>query len=52
MRRQRPSWPCRRSRPRAWRQRAALGGQQLTKITFQSKWVVQSQFAGYYVAQG
>ncbi len=27
------------------------GGQQLTKITFQSKWVVQSQFAGYYVAK-
>jgi NitT/TauT family transport system substrate-binding protein len=27
------------------------GGQQLTKVTFQSKWVVQSQFAGYYVAK-
>ena len=22
--------------------------QQLTKVTFQSKWVVQAQFAGYY----
>jgi NitT/TauT family transport system substrate-binding protein len=27
------------------------GGQGLTKITLQSKWVVQSQFAGYYVAR-
>ena len=32
---------------------ATAGGssQQLTKVTFQSKWVVQSQFAGYYVAK-
>ena len=26
-------------------------GQGLTKVTLQSKWVVQSQFAGYYVAK-
>jgi NitT/TauT family transport system substrate-binding protein len=26
-------------------------GQGLTKVTLQSKWVVQSQFAGYYAAQ-
>jgi NitT/TauT family transport system substrate-binding protein len=26
-------------------------GQALTKVTLQSKWVVQSQFAGYYVAK-
>src|SRR5687768_14216016 len=26
-------------------------GQQLKKVTLQSKWVVQSQFAGYYVAK-
>jgi NitT/TauT family transport system substrate-binding protein len=26
-------------------------GQALTKVTLQSKWVVQSQFAGYYAAQ-
>jgi NitT/TauT family transport system substrate-binding protein len=26
-------------------------GQNLTKVTLQSKWVVQSQFAGYYVAK-
>jgi len=32
---------------------AMAGGssQQLTKVTLQSKWVVQSQFAGYYVAK-
>ena len=26
-------------------------GQGLTKVTLQSKWVVQAQFAGYYVAK-
>ena len=26
-------------------------GQGLTKVTLQSKWVVQSQFAGYYAAK-
>ena len=26
-------------------------GQSLTKVTLQSKWVVQAQFAGYYVAR-
>jgi NitT/TauT family transport system substrate-binding protein len=32
---------------------ATAGGssQKLTKVTLQSKWVVQSQFAGYYVAK-
>jgi NitT/TauT family transport system substrate-binding protein len=30
---------------------AGGSGQQLTKVTLQSKWVVQSQFAGYYVAK-
>ena len=32
---------------------ATAGGssQELTKVTLQSKWVVQSQFAGYYAAQ-
>ena len=29
----------------------ASQGQGLTKVTLQSKWVVQSQFAGYYVAK-
>ena len=28
----------------------ASQGQGLTKVTLQSKWVVQSQFAGYYAA--
>ena len=30
---------------------AGGSGQQLTKVTLQSKWVVQSQFAGYYAAK-
>ena len=32
---------------------AVAGGseQQLTKVTLQSKWVVQAQFAGYYAAK-
>lgn len=30
---------------------AGESGQQLTKVTLQSKWVVQSQFAGYYAAK-
>ena len=29
----------------------SIQGQGLTKVTLQSKWVVQSQFAGYYVAR-
>ena len=31
--------------------RGSSQGQGLTKVTLQSKWVVQSQFAGYYAAQ-
>ncbi len=30
---------------------AGSSGTQLTKVTLQSKWVVQGQFAGYYAAQ-
>ena len=30
---------------------AGSSGPQLTKVTLQSKWVVQGQFAGYYAAQ-
>jgi len=30
---------------------AGGSGQQLTKVTLQSKWVVQAQFAGYYAAK-
>jgi NitT/TauT family transport system substrate-binding protein len=30
--------------------RQGAQGQQLTKVTLQSKWVVQAQFAGYYAA--
>jgi NitT/TauT family transport system substrate-binding protein len=30
---------------------ASSSGPKLTKVTLQSKWVVQSQFAGYYVAK-
>src|SRR3954453_8529978 len=30
---------------------AGSAGTQLTKVTLQSKWVVQGQFAGYYAAQ-
>ena len=30
---------------------AGSTGTQLTKVTLQSKWVVQAQFAGYYAAQ-
>src|SRR3954465_3459454 len=30
---------------------SAHAAKQLTKVTLQSKWVVQSQFAGYYVAK-